>query len=221
MTPGVARFGLLTFALLTGALATNMFVLQPPVRLARGFDAPASSQVPGPDAAGAGAVVEPLETGTLKPPGQTSDRSDLTRAIQRELKAKGYEAGAVDGVAGLVTRGAIMAFASDTALPLTAEPREGLLQALLLGSAQARAPGAAADTAPGPEAVRVIEAVQRALNHLGYLRSAPDGRLNDETRRAIRRFEADRKLAETGRISGELIAKLAAVAGEALRTAQQ
>jgi peptidoglycan hydrolase-like protein with peptidoglycan-binding domain len=221
MTPRVARFGLLAFVLLTGALATNMFVLQPPVRLARGFDAPASSQVPGPDAAGAGAVVEPLETGTLKPPGQTSDRSDLTRAIQRELKAKGYEAGAVDGVAGLVTRGAIMAFESDTALPLTAEPREGLLQALLLGSAQARAPGAAADTAPDPEAARVIESVQRALNHLGYLRSAPDGRLNDETRRAIRRFEADRKLAETGRISGELIAKLAAVAGEALRTAQQ
>ncbi len=35
--------------------------------------------------------------------------SRLTRAIQRELKAKGYEAGAVDGVAGLVTRAAIMA----------------------------------------------------------------------------------------------------------------
>ena len=49
----------------------------------------------------------------MKPIPETVDRSDLTRAIQRELKAKGYEAGAVDGVIGLVTRGAIMAYESD------------------------------------------------------------------------------------------------------------
>jgi len=221
MTPNVARFGLLSFAILTGALATNMFVLQPPGRQARGLDATRLASGDGGPGGVRSESVVPLETGTLKPLTGAADRSDLIRAIQRELKAKGYEAGAIDGVTGLVTRGAIMAFESDNAMPLTGEPREALLQALVLGSAHVGASGAESGEAPGPEAVRVIAAVQRALSHLGYLRSAPDGRLNDETRRAIRRFEADRKLGETGRVSGELIAKLASIAGDALRTAQQ
>jgi hypothetical protein len=44
--------------------------------------------------------------------------------------------------------------------------------------------------------------------------------LNDQTRRAIRKFEVDRKMSETGRISGELLAKLATLAGDALRATQ-
>jgi peptidoglycan hydrolase-like protein with peptidoglycan-binding domain len=233
MTPTAVRFGLLAFAVLTGAMTTNIFVLQPPGRQIAGLDAARSSGTPDDSAAswsgrtaarneGApGAAVPPMETGTLKPLAETADRSDLTRAIQRELKSKGYEAGAVDGVAGLVTRGAIMAYESDAGLPLTGEPRQALLQHIVLGSAQIRPLGDGDQTPPGPEADAVIRAVQRALHQLGYVTSPPDGRLNDETRRAIRRFEADRKLAETGRISGELIAKLASIAGEALRTAQQ
>ena len=55
---------------------------------------------------------------------------------------------------------------------------------------------------------------------LGYMTTVPDGRLNDTTRRAIRKFEVDRKLKETGRISGELLAKLTSLASDALRTVQ-
>jgi peptidoglycan hydrolase-like protein with peptidoglycan-binding domain len=233
MTPFAVRLTLLTFVLLTGAMATNMFVFQPPGRQTAALDtsrrgtgvadgwsgAPAQVSVPGPGERTA--VVPPIETGAVKPLPEIADRSDLTKAIQRELKAKGYEAGAVDGVIGLVTRGAIMAYESDAGLPLTAEPRQPLLQHLILGSAQIQTADEGDRTPPGPEAEAVIRAVQRAFRQLGYLTTLPDGRLNEATRRAIRKFERDRKLGETGRISGELLAKLANLASDALRTSTQ
>lgn len=227
MTPSVVRFAFLLFALLWGAMAANIFVLQPPARqLAATGPAPDAAAVgagwarrdPVPTAAGRGAVVPPIETSAVRPVPETGDRAELIRAIQRELKAKGYEAGAVDGVAGLVTRGAIMAYEADQGLPLTGEPRPALLQHLVLG-ADGASPAGAADRAPGPEAEAVIRAVQRAFRQLGYMTTLPDGRLNEQTRRAIRRFEVERRLKETGRISGELVAKLASLAGEALQAA--
>mgnify|MGYP000193817800 CR=1 FL=1 len=236
MTPSTVRFAFLTFAVLTGAMATNIFVLQPPSRQLAGL-APARDGAPpgGADWSGgqgtppAGmqqtparpeAPVPRFETGAVKPLPETADRTDLVRAVQRELKAKGYETGAVDGVAGLVTRGAIMAYEADSGLSLTAEPRESLLQHLVLGSADIGASGAGAASQPGPEAEAVIRAVQRAFRQLGYITTLPDGRLNDATIRAIRKFERDRKLKETGRISGELLAKLASLASDALQASR-
>lgn len=237
MSPSAVRFAFLTFVLLTGAMMTNVFVFQPPARQfaaltpapshnpareASGWSArhAASPDAANPDRASGTAptaTVPPLETGAVRPLPETADRSDLVRAVQRELKAKGYETGAVDGVAGLVTRGAIMAYETDQDLPLTAEPRQALLQHLVLGSADI-APNADGESAkPGPEAEAVVRAVQRAFRQLGYLTTLPDGRLNAATIRAIRKFEADRKLKQTGRISGELLARLASVAGDALQ----
>jgi peptidoglycan hydrolase-like protein with peptidoglycan-binding domain len=224
MTPFAARFSFLLFALLTGAMAANIFVLQPPREVASAARRPATpgtatwSASPGESTASSpsagGALVPPLETSAVSPAIDTN-RSDLTRAIQRELKAKGYEAGAVDGVAGLVTRGAIMAYESDSGLQLTGEPRAALLEHLVLGSPGSRGEDGAR-TSPGPEAEAVIRAVQRAFRQLGYMTTLPDGRLNEPTRRAIRKFEQDRKLKESGRISGELLAKLASLANDAL-----
>jgi len=240
MTPFSVRLTLMTFVVLTGAMATNIFVLQPPGRqmaaLEHGAGEPMSRTtwsstaepapptrrgepspvVPSPVVPSP--VVPPLETGALMPLPATSDRLSLTKAIQRELKAKGYEAGAVDGVAGLVTRAAIMAYEADAGLSLTAEPSQDLLQHIVLGSAQIEPAPDGERAPPGPEAQTVIRAVQRAFRQLGYVTTVPDGRLNDSTRRAIRKFEKDRKLSETGRVSGELLAKLATLASDALRS---
>lgn len=235
MSPSAVRFAFVSFALLTGAMATNIFVLQPPSRLASlppardagsgsatGWSARSNTPSTATEAAAAkpGSVVPPLETGGLRPIAEIANRSDLVKAVQRELKAKGYETGTVDGVPGLVTRGAIMAYEEDAGLPLTAEPRQALLQHLVLGSAGNAASGGAGKP-PGPEAENVIRAVQRAFRQLGYVTTLPDGRLNDSTRRAIRKFELDRKLKETGRISGELIAKLASLASDAMQASVQ
>lgn len=222
MTPFAARFSFLMFALLSGAMAANIFVLQSPhdIMGLRGV-APASETPLAMDTQRSalseqtgGAVVPPLETSAVSK--LDGNRSDLTRAIQRELAGKGYEAGGVDGVAGLVTRGAIMAYEADSGLALTAEPRAALLQHLVLGSDGLATGDATNRTPPGPEAEMLIRAVQRAFRQLGYMSTLPDGRLNDQTKRAIRKFEQDRKLKQTGRISGELVAKLAGLANDAL-----
>lgn len=232
MAPSAVRFVFLVFALLSGAMAANIFVFQPPSRQLAGLGsspaAPMAAQgwtsdrpQPAPviSSTRKEAAVPPIETGAVRPVPETANRSDLVRAVQRELKGKGYEVGAIDGVPGLVTRGAIMAYEADADLPLTAEPRQELLQHIVLGSAEF-GPGAAANAAPGPEAEAVIRAVQRAFRQLGYMTTVPDGRLNEATRRAIRKFELDRKLKQTGRISGELLAKLAGLAGDALQASR-
>lgn len=133
------------------------------------------------------------------------------RSVQTELTRRGYEPGSTDGMAGLVTRAAVMAYEHDQGLPLTAEPSPEVLAHLRHGTS---APGAAIGLQPGASqptshAEQVIRAVQEALGQLGYLAAEPDGFVSDQTIRAIREFEMDSGLVPTGRISGPLVARLA------------
>lgn len=139
---------------------------------------------------------------------------DLIRAIQRELQVLGYEAGGVDGVAGVTTRAAIMAFEWDEGLPLTAEPAQQTLQALLLGSGRGGTAGASISVPPGPEAVQVIKSVQQGLVALGVSDVKVTGTLTLATQRSIRLFEVREGLPETGRISGALAVRIARLTGE-------
>ena len=209
MTPYWVRPGLAAFALLCGGLAANLLYLQQGTRTVAQGPAPAWSLQ--------------LTTGSTGPARTEEregggDRTELTRAIQRELRAKGYEAGTVDGVAGLVTRAAIMAYEADRGFPLTGEPDEALLKRLVLGTEGAAPSAGGAPSATGPEAERVIRAVQRGLGSIGLRPGAIDGRLSAETVKAIRAFEMAQKLPESGRISGSLVARLARVAGQGTLT---
>jgi peptidoglycan hydrolase-like protein with peptidoglycan-binding domain len=130
--------------------------------------------------------------------------------VQRELHARGYEPGGQDGVAGLVTRAAILAFEEDHALPPTAEPSEALLKAILLGGVGAPAPQAGTSSRNEPAAghVQVVRAVQLHLATLGYVGSKVDGVAGPDTTRAIREFEMDQGTKPIGRITGPLMARL-------------
>jgi peptidoglycan hydrolase-like protein with peptidoglycan-binding domain len=137
-------------------------------------------------------------------------RKATVRSVQAELTRRGYEPGAADGVPGLMTRAAVMAYEHDQGLPLTAEPSPEVLAHLRHGTS---APGAAIGLQPGApqpasHAEQVIRSVQLALGQLGYLAAAPDGFVSEQTIRAIREFEMDSGLVPTGRISGPLIARL-------------
>jgi peptidoglycan hydrolase-like protein with peptidoglycan-binding domain len=146
------------------------------------------------------------------PPPAVMSAADLTKAVQRELQIRGYETGARDGVAGLMTRGAILAFEYDHGLPLTARPSQELLKAILLGDVRAKKKRAAGtETA---EAQDVIRSVQRSLARLGYRPGAANGRMTRDTERAIRAFELDQTLPESGRVSGPLISRLARLSGD-------
>ncbi len=239
------RLALALFTVLSGALVTNMFVLQPPAR--RGVTGPedriaamrqdglptgainapitapaASSSSPPaegakPDvsalpsstsASNSQQAVTPTEQRPLKiAPPAPSANPELVRALQRELRAKGYETGAEDGTLTLVTRAAIMAYEADQQLPLTAEPREELLTELILGEVGGAGHKGTSNEL-SPAAQDVVRAVQADLKRKGFDPGAEDGHLSEATIRAIRSFEEAEHMAAKGRISGELIAKL-------------
>ena len=58
-----------------------------------------------------------------------------------------------------------------------------------------------------------ILAVQRVLSNYGYGQIKPSGMLDDATSQAIEKFERERKLPVTGRVSDRLVSELAAMTG--------
>lgn len=141
-------------------------------------------------------------------PVTTNGMPDVVRGIQRELNSRGYAAGPPDGVAGLVTRAAIMAYEHDYGLPLTAGATQDLLSRIVLGSAAPSPANSAATRTAGQEADAVIKSVKQQLTARGYAVGGADGAANDQLARAIREFEIDQKLPESGRISGPLVSRL-------------
>ncbi len=226
MLPNRATLQLLAFLMLTGGVAANVFFMQSSGRGAM------SAQVSVRDAWNIAAIeaAEFGDTGSIgratgeakkesdglnlsalgapSAPAKSTSQTEVTRAVQRELQIRGYETGARDGVAGVMTRGAILAYEHDHGLPLTARPSEELLKAIILGEGGklGAKKGTKVETA---EAQDVIRSVQRSLAKLGYKVDAANGRLTPDTARAIRAFEGDQALSETGRVSGPLISRLA------------
>lgn len=223
MTPRRVRYGLAAFVLLSGAAVANMLLMQPPggrssaSRPFRGLE-----RLPGIDSTTLQPQPQPPRPAEQRnqdvanaersppAPNEAAEDGGTTRAVQRELAARGYHPGAPDGIAGVVTRGAIMAFEHDHGQPLTAMATEALLKEIVL--ADPAAPEPRPQSSPpvaGPHAERVIRTVQESLAKLGYPIGEIDGRPGPETMRAIRAFEASQRLEQTGRVSGALVARLA------------
>lgn len=53
-----------------------------------------------------------------------------------------------------------------------------------------------------------VEIVQKLLNRLGYDAGTPDGLLGETTRVAIRSFQRDQRMSETGEITDTLVDRL-------------
>ena len=133
---------------------------------------------------------------------------ETVRAIQRELKLRGYGPVPVNGTIGLATRAAIMAFEHDHGMALSAEASERLLKRIVLGAEPANVNTGVVDRGVSPRAAEVIRSVQQWLAALGYQPGQTDGRLAEETVKAIRDFEVDKGLVPRGRISAELVGRL-------------
>lgn len=211
MTPLRLQMGLLSFAVLASAVLVNVFYLQP-VSGGRG-----SRVNVGPSPEAQAAVARPVEravqaelagTAAMAAPGPTVE---ITRAVQRELQSRGYVTGPDEGVVSLVTRAAIMAYEFDHGLALTADASEDLLRTIVLGTAAADVPPVG-PLKVGPHAEQVIRTTQQSLAGLNYGPIKVDGFMGETTIAVIRRFEQERGLAVTGRISGELVAMVAKLA---------
>lgn len=207
MTTREARIGLITFGLLFAALAVKLLAYQAPP--------PAASAriVPDRTSSSARKAVEPPRPEAVRPSASSgksleSEGAETVRAVQRELRVRGYETGATDGVATLMTRAAVMAFEFDHRLSLTAEAGEDTLRRILLGDTSGERTRPGAHQEQRPNVLAVVRAVQEMLAGLGYNPGRTDGIFSLETQQAVRAFEKASGLPVTGRISGPLVAKL-------------
>jgi peptidoglycan hydrolase-like protein with peptidoglycan-binding domain len=228
MLPRRMTVQLIAFLVLSGGVAANVFFLQTGGRgaqSARVSDATAwhIATIEAAEFGDTGSIERGARNTTQAPAlnlaavpsagdAAKGSATEVTRAVQRELQIRGYETGGSDGIAGIMTRGAIMAYEYDHNLPLSGQPSDRLLKAIILGEGgKAKGKGGEVKTA---EAQDVVRSVQRSLAKLGYKPGAPNGRLTPDTLRAIRAFEGDQALPETGRISGPLIARLLRLSGD-------
>ena len=229
MLPNRVTVQLLAFLTLAGGVAANVFFMQ---SSGRGVVAQVSASeawniaaIEAAEFGDTGSIGHParepmspkkgLDLSALaaaSAPDKSTSQTEVTRAVQRELQIRGYETGARDGVAGVMTRGAILAFEHDQGLSLTTRPSQELLKAIILG--EGGKPGAKSAKPETAEAQDVIRSVQRSLLKLGYKAGIANGRMTPETTRAIRAFEGDQALNETGRVSGPLISRLARLSGD-------
>lgn len=226
MLPKKVTVQLLAFLALSGGVAANIFLLQSrgahtPVVGASDLTAWNIAAIEAAEFGDTGSIGGPSKHpaegldlaaigGDISTPAISS--KDVTRAIQRELQIRGYETGSQDGIAGTMTRGAIMAYEQDHGLPLTAQPSDALLKAIVLGEGGKPIKGPI--TPKTGNAREVVRSVQLSLKKLGYKPGAANGVLTPQTANAIRAFESDQGFSESGRISGPLIARLGRLAGE-------
>lgn len=147
---------------------------------------------------------------TLVPPTETTaslPRSQTVEAIQRKLVEKGYEPGPVDGVRGQMTMAAIMAYQHDHDLPVTGVASSQFLKNMILGGSVGQSSGSGL-VSPPEEMTTLVQTIQKTLSTLDYNPGPVDGLLGNSTKSAIKKFERDRKLSVTGRVSGELLQEL-------------
>jgi peptidoglycan hydrolase-like protein with peptidoglycan-binding domain len=149
----------------------------------------------------------------------TGESQLVIRAVQRELAARGYDVGPLDGTLSDKTRAAISTYQSAQGLAVTGVPSDELLRQILLGdsleSAAATGSLAASDSIETQAAESVtVKGVQQVLADLGYAPGPIDGAWGENTSRAIAAFQRDRNIAETGEITPDLLAELRQVSGQ-------
>lgn len=215
MSARVGKFSFIVFAMLFGTLLCNMFLMQPSDGRHRALSVEPgmSLALSAHKQARNGKAAASTDAGPDLVILNANDKVETTRAIQRELATLGYVPGPDDGTPGLMTRAAIMAFEFDNGLSLNAHADPDLLKVLLLGlPPQLASRDKKAGMVAGSEARRVVATVQQTLQKLGYHVGKSDGEFGIETERAIRDFESDQDMRETGRVSGRLVARLVQLA---------
>jgi peptidoglycan hydrolase-like protein with peptidoglycan-binding domain len=210
----VARLLFLAFVGLTGLITYNALYLQEQRSIALLPTVPKAAG----DMAANRSALAPVTT-DLPPLPDQKPPSQLVTAIQRELKVRGYGGGPADGILREETRKAIADYQRDHGLPISGLPSDELLRHILLGETVST--GSVVEVADPVAAPQLkvdvrVKAVQQILADLGYAPGPIDGAMGSATERAVKAFQHDRKIAETGQIGRELLREIKRVTGRDL-----
>jgi peptidoglycan hydrolase-like protein with peptidoglycan-binding domain len=220
MGPTRIRLFALIFIGVATAISVNALYLQDPRYAAGGANMAAQQD------AGARSVTAALPSSAKSvsaneaaPPSAAEPRTvraepqrapeQLVAAVRRELVRNGYEAGLRTAEAGVDLRAAIIAFEFDQGLSMTGEVSEAILKSLLFAGSK----GEAGPPQRFESRRKLIAEVQEMLSGLGYGGGRADGRLDEETREAIRKFESDRNLTQGGKLTPRVLLEMVIVSG--------
>ena len=126
----------------------------------------------------------------------------LVEDIQIALFLNGYYKGGIDGKIGFLTEQAIQKFQNSNNLPVNSKVNETLLAQILLSNPKINA------TEIDYSSENNILTVQAALANLGFGPVKVDGKLTQQTKEAIEKFEQNRGLPITGEPSITLFNEL-------------
>ncbi len=140
----------------------------------------------------------------------------LVEEVQRQLRAGGFYKGTVDGVIGTRTRLAIEAYQKTMNLEVTGEPSGELAEHIRYTRQIAEASLFTGTIEPDSHAAMRARTrrVQVGLAELGYSPGEISGDLTIRTSAAIKSFERDRGLDETGEVTEELLLELSNMSGQ-------
>jgi peptidoglycan hydrolase-like protein with peptidoglycan-binding domain len=140
----------------------------------------------------------------------------VVESVQRELLAAGYYKGTVDGVIGRKTRQAIEDYQRSAGIDIDGKPTADLAEHIRYTREVSEASLFTGSITPDPEAESraMIRRAQTGLSELAYSPGDITGELTEQTRTAIKEFQRDRKMTETGEVSEELLAELGKMSGQ-------
>ncbi len=174
-------------------------------------------------------ATRPLMRSVMLPPTRatiTEGRGPLIADIQQALTRKGFYDGAIDGLWGAKTDGAVRAFLQAAGSNANAEASKSLLRTIKASTAQASKTAAPpaddpiarllAPLSTSPVPSKRVLAVQRVLADFGYGQIKPTGVSDAETKAAIEKFEREHGLPVTGQMSDGLVRELVAMTGRPL-----
>ena len=205
MEPQQARMTFAVFMAFTVAIIFNALYLQKDAGFVVRGDADRAMLRP--------AIGTPLAGKTRRVP---TKRDDLLRAVRRELGNHNYFPGTssreLDGSVDAMTTGAVMAYQYDNDLNVTGLVSDALFKSFLFGvdnknKDRKGVPSFSTHTH------QLVAEIQGTLSAQGHYQGKIDGLFAGKTMDAIKRFESDRGLPVTGRVSGLLVQELTRLTG--------
>lgn len=162
-----------------------------------------------------------------KSPGNAAAIDQRVKTLQQHLAVLGHYRGAIDGQANEATRDAVIAYQEAKGLDATGKVSPQLMEMISTDALFMAASGLASATnaqptqaslsakaAPATSAERErMMLIQRGLAELGYRPGPADGIAGEQTRQAIRQFQRDRGLPETGVLDRRALEELGKVTG--------